>query len=83
MLPAEELISRIRKPLEKKLLNGRLVPTDLSDELFEYYLSFMLSGIVGIYRAWVLGGGRVPIEDVSAVANELMLKGLSSLEGRL
>ena len=26
------------------------------DELFEYYLSFLLSGIVGIYRVWVLSG---------------------------
>lgn len=83
VLPAEELISRIRKPLEKRLLMGHLVPTDLSSEMFEYYLSFLLSGIVGIYRAWVLGGGKVPIEDVSAVANELMLKGLSSVEARL
>lgn len=82
-LPAEELISRIRKPLERDLKDGRIAPVDLPDELFEFYLSFLLSGIVGIYRAWVLSDGSVPIERVSGVANDLVLKGLSSLEGRL
>lgn len=83
LLPPEELITRIRKPLERALLDGNLVPSDLPDELFEYYLSFLLSGIVGIYRAWVLSDGLIPIEQVSAVANDLTQRGLMSLEKRL
>ena len=83
LLPPEEFITRIRKPLERALIEGNIVPSDLPDELFEYYLSFLLSGIVGIYRAWVLSDGSIPIEQVSAVANELTQHGLMSLEGRL
>lgn len=83
ILPAEELIARIRKPLEARLLNGGMVPDDLPDERFEFYLSFLLSGIVGIYRSWVLSDSQIPIEEVSTIANDLTLKGLSSLEGRL
>lgn len=83
LLPTEEFISRIRKPLEHALLEGSLVPSDLPDELFEYYLSFLLSGIVGIYRAWMLSDGSIPIERVSAVANDLTQHGLMSLRARL
>ena len=61
LLPPEELITRIRKPLERALL----------------------SGIVGIYRVWVLSDGSIPIEQVSAVANDLTQHGLMSLEKRL
>ena len=50
--------------------------------MFDYYLAFLLSGIIGIYRAWALSDGSVPIERVSAVANDLTLNGLSSLESR-
>ena len=51
--------------------------------MFEYYLAFLLSGIIGIYRTWALSDGSVAIERVSAVANDLTLNGLSSLETRL
>ena len=71
------------------VLNRQLIeniPLDdfmaLKDEMFDYYLAFLLSGIIGIYRAWALSDGSVPIERVSAVANDLTLNGLSSLESR-
>ena len=48
--------------------------------MFDYYLAFLLSGIIGIYRTWALSDGSVPIERVSEVANDLTLNGLSSLE---
>ena len=55
----------------------------IKDEMFDYYLAFLLSGIIGIYRTWALSDGSVPIERVSEVANDLTLNGLSSLESRL
>lgn len=82
-LPAEEVITRVRKPLERALLKSSIVPADLPDELFEYYLSFILSGIVGIYRTWVLSDQNVPLEKISDVASGLTLMGLSSLHDRL
>ena len=60
-----------------------LLPQGLKDEMFDYYLAFLLSGIIGIYRTWALSDGSVPIERVSEVANDLTLNGLSSLESRL
>mgnify|MGYP004458070587 CR=1 FL=1 len=60
-----------------------LLPEGLKDEMFDYYLAFLLSGIIGIYRTWALSDGSVPIERVSAVANDLTLNGLSSLESKL
>ena len=70
-------------PLEHEIAERDLLPQGLKDEMFDYYLSFLLSGIIGIYRTWALSDGSVPIERVSEVANDLTLNGLSSLESRL
>ena len=75
-----QLIENI--PLDGEIAERDLLPMGLKDELFDYYLAFLLSGIIGIYRAWALSDGSVPIERISEVANNLTLNGLSSLESR-
>ena len=80
-LPADDLMSRVRGSLEREISTRRLLGDDLLDELYDYYVSFILSGIVGIYRAWALSVGSVPLERVSQVADDLTMRGLMSLEG--
>lgn len=80
-LPADDLMSRVRGSLEREISARRLLGDDLLDELYDYYVSFILSGIVGIYRAWALSDGSVPLERVSRVADDLTMRGLMSLEG--
>ncbi len=82
-IPLVDFIGRLRAPLEDEIAERDLLPQGLKDEMFDYYLAFLLSGIIGIYRTWALSDGSVPIERVSEVANDLTLNGLSSLESRL
>ena len=77
-IPLDDFMARLRAPLEHEIAER-----GLKDEMFDYYLAFLLSGIIGIYRTWALSDGSVPIERVSEVANDLTLNGLSSLESRL
>lgn len=81
-IPLDDFMTRLRVPLERKIAERNLLPQGLKDEMFDYYLAFLLSGIIGIYRTWALSDGSVPIERVSAVANDLTINGLSSLESR-
>lgn len=81
-IPLDDFMARLRAPLEREIAERDLLPMGLKDELFDYYLAFLLSGIIGIYRAWALSDGSVPIERISEVANNLTLSGLSSLESR-
>ena len=81
-IPLDDFMARLREPLERKIAERDLLPHGLKDELFDYYLAFLLSGIIGIYRTWALSDGSVPIERISEVANNLTLSGLSSLESR-
>ena len=78
----DDFMARLRAPLEREIAKRDLLPMGLKDELFDYYLVFLLSGIIGIYRTWALSDGSVPIERISEVANNLTLSGLSSLESR-
>ena len=73
-IPLDDFMARLRTPLEHEIAER---------EMFDYYLAFLLSGIIGIYRTWALSDGSVPIERVSEVANNLTLSGLSSLESKL
>ena len=82
-IPLDDFMTRLRVPLEHEIAERDLLPHGLKDEMFDYYLAFLLSGIIGIYRTWALSDGSVPIERVSEVANDLTLNGLSSLESRL
>lgn len=82
-IPLDGFMARLRVPLEHEIADRGLLPEGLKDEMFDYYLAFLLSGIIGIYRTWALSDGSVPIERVSAVANDLTLNGLSSLESKL
>lgn len=81
-IPLDDFMTRLRVPLEHEIAERDLLPHGLKDEMFDYYLAFLLSGIIGIYRTWVLSDGSVPIERISEVANNLTLNGLSSLESR-
>lgn len=81
-IPLEDFMTRIRKPLEYRLRERQYLPESLVDDMYDYYLSFMLCGIIGIYRSWAMSDGSIPLERVSAVANELSLYGLSSLKER-
>lgn len=81
-IPLDDFMTRLRVPLEHEIAERGLLPEGLKDEMFDYYLAFLLSGIIGIYRTWALSDGSVPIERVSAVANDLTINGLSSLESR-
>lgn len=82
-IPLDDFMARLRAPLEYEIAERDLLPQGLKDEMFDYYLAFLLSGIIGIYRTWALSDGSVPIERVSEVANDLTLNSLSSLESRL
>lgn len=81
-IPLDDFMTRLRVPLEHEIAERELLPHGLKDEMFDYYLAFLLSGIIGIYRTWALSDGSVPIGRISEVANNLTLNGLSSLESR-
>ena len=81
-IPLDDFMARLRAPLEHEIAERDLLPEGLKDEMFDYYMAFLLSGIIGIYRTWALSAGSVPIERVAEVANDLTLNGLSSLESR-
>lgn len=82
-IPLEDFMSRLRTPLERELQERGIIPDSLKDDMFDYYVAFLLSGIIGIYRTWALSDGSVDIERVSKVANQLTVDGLRSLEDRL
>lgn len=81
-IPVDEFMTRVRKPLEKEIIERNLVPKGMRTALFDYYLAFLLSGIIGIYRTWAMSDGSIAIECISEVASSLTMNGLASLAER-
>ena len=70
-------------PLKRKLIERRLVVSQVPHDQIDYYLSFIMAGILSIYRSWLKSDRTTPIEEVSSIANDLILNGLSSIESRI
>ena len=78
--PVDELLARVIEPFGRKLLERGVRVVNLPKPLMEYYLSFIFGGIISSYRTWLRSDRSVPIEEVSRVSNDLILRGLESLE---
>lgn len=76
----ETLIDLIRTPLERELLSRNLLLYDLPIDSIEWYLSYFLGGILTMYRKWATSDGSFPLEEVSSMARDLTMKGLSIFE---
>ena len=79
-VPTDTLLLRFCRPLGRLFIARGMVPAGMGEELFGYHLTYLLGGIVSIYRAWVLSDGAVPIQDISDAALALTLRGLSSVD---
>ena len=81
-MPEQSLLPRIVRPLGRMILERGLVPAEVVDELFDYYLSFILSGIIAVCRTWLMSDRFIPLERVFEMADSLILTGLESLKSR-
>lgn len=75
----EALAEMLRGILGRALRKRGLVPESVSDELFDFYLQFCVTGTLSVYRLWLLSNRSVPIERASEAARRLLVEGLSGL----
>ena len=73
----EEILERIRKPLEREMVARQVVPAELADGRLDWSLSYFLGGIIAIYRKWAVSDGATPLEEVSEMARAFTMNGLS------
>lgn len=82
-MPADAMMSRLLRPLKRLIIERGLIEVSVSDEVLDYYLSFILGGIISAYRNWLLSDRAVPVERVSEVALALTMHGLASIDPKL
>lgn len=79
----QEIIDLIRAPLERELVGRHLVSSELYGEKLDYAISYFLAGILALYRMWAVSDGDMPIEEVSEMARNFTLGGVSSFGRQL
>lgn len=79
-VPNEVLISHLRAPLQRELIERNLASLDVPEDKQNYFYSFVLGGILSIYRAWMKDSGDpFKLDEVSDIATELAMNGISSV----
>lgn len=79
-VPNEVLISHLRAPLERELIERNLITLDVPEETLSYYFAFVLGGILSAYRTWMkLGGDPFKLDEVSDIATELAMNGVAQV----
>ena len=73
----EQFFSRLRQMIQELYLSQWSGFYDLgSAQGTNYYLEFVVSGVVGMVRAWARGGMREPAEEMAALAEQMIVGGL-------
>ena len=78
--PADELLTRVLKSFKVKLVERDMLFAQIPDALLELHLSYIMGGIISIYKSWVNSDRSVSVEQVSQIAHELIMHGLDSLK---
>lgn len=81
--PADELLTRVLKSFKAKLVERDMLFAQIPGDLLEFHLSFIMGGIISIYRSWVNSDRTVAVEQVSQIAHELIMHGLDSVKADL
>ena len=65
----EEQIRRIEKPLIEAIIedNAFNISTDIPNA--DYYITFITSGLLAIYRRWLLTDSDIPLKNISEIAH--------------
>lgn len=77
-VPNEVLISHLRVPLQRELMERNLIDFNMPEEQINYYFSFELGGILSVYRSWMKeGGDPFKLDEIADIATELAMYGIN------
>ena len=80
-LPPELLINYLLHPLTRQIVERGLADGQVGDDEVEMTLSFVLGGLLSIYRWWLQSDRSIPVDEVMRLASELSERGLFSRYG--
>ena len=75
-MPADMLFERLLAPFERQIVERGLLAGYVPDEKIVSCLSFVLGGMLALFRWWLASGEPVPIEELADLANTLTESGL-------
>ena len=75
----EKIIDLIREPLERELLSRQLIfSSAFFGNKLDWAVSYFSAGILALYRMWATSDGSVSLDEVSQMARDFTLNGIST-----
>ena len=78
-LPTDQLLKAVQKPMEAVIRYERESRGLPQLEHTEYYVSFLLGGLLSVYEAWCGSSDEVPFEEAARIASKMAASGLEGL----
>lgn len=76
-----DMLRKLRKVLRENCLQDWSAMQKIMDtDTYEYYFAFIQAGYVGMLEYWMKNGMKETPEQISRMAEKIILQGLSSLE---
>lgn len=74
----DSVISYLREPLSEWVIGLNPILKEIDEETLDYLVSFHTAGVLAMYNSW-LKAGKQPIEEVSALAIEVLFNSFEGL----
>lgn len=75
-LSTEKLLSHLQGPLTQGIMERSNITRDLTPLQVQTSVTFLLGGMLAVYRSWLLSEQNTPLEEIGALVNDLVQNGL-------
>ncbi len=75
-MSTEKLLSHLQGPLTRGIMERSNVVRDLTPLQVQTSVTFLLGGMLAVYRSWLLSEQNTPLEEIGTLVNDLVQNGL-------
>lgn len=75
-LSAEKLLSHLHGPLTRGIMQRDAITRGLTPLQVQTIITFLLGGMLSVYRSWLLSEQDTSLDEVAALVNDLVQNGL-------
>ena len=81
-LSTEKLLSHLHGPLTRGIMGRDAITCGLTPLQVQASITFLLGGMLAVYRSWLLSDQDTPLDEVAALVNDLVQNGLRRTAGQ-
>lgn len=74
-----KLVEKLVRVVQKNALNQWITAHTISEDIYEYYCSYIVHGCIGLINQWTKEGMTIPPKEMSIRVTDIILNGIKGL----